>query len=280
MGTKICIGCNKELECNKDNFYYKKRFDKYESRCIKCHKIKHTENKVKNKENWKIRAKEYYQENKNKILEKSKSYLKEYYKENKEKINKQQKENYYLNIEDRSKKAKIKYKENPGYFLKMQKEYQEKVKSDPIKLKKKREYYTNYQKEQHLKNPHIRVIRNQIKNIKELLGTEKTQPSIKELKYTPKEFKQHIENLFKENMNWNSIGVGENKWNVDHKVPVTWFKLKTPFYLVNNLMNLEPIWWIENVKKGNKYSTPICLEYFNLIKEFIKEEYLKSIIVQ
>lgn len=44
-------------------------------------------------------------------------------------------------------------------------------------------------------------------------------------------------------------------------------------------MNLEPIWWIENNKKSNKYSTLICLEYFNLIKEYILEDKLNLIII-
>lgn len=277
MKTKICIGCNKELECNKDNFYYKKKYNNYESRCIPCSRNKHTENKIKNGETWKVRAKEYYIENKEIINEKTKPYRRNYYKENKEKIDLQNKNNYVLNKEDRSKKAKEKYKENPEYFLGLSKNYQNKVKSDPIKLEKQRERYKKWHKENRNKNPHLHLIRNQLKNIKELLGTEKTQPSLLELGYTPDDFKKHIELLFKENMNWGNIGLGKDKWNIDHKIPITWFKQNTPFYLVNNLMNLEPIWWVENNEKSNKYSTPIYLEYFNLIKEHILEERINFI---
>jgi hypothetical protein len=277
METKICIGCNKELECNKDNFYYKKKYNNYESRCIPCFRNKHTENKIKNGETWKFRAKEYYIENKEIINEKTKPYRRNYYKENKEKINNQNKNNYYLNREDRSKKAKENYRNNPKHHLDLQKLYQNKIKLDPVKLEQKKKVNSEWFKKYRKKNPHLHLIRNQLKNIREILGTEKVLSSIIELKYTPDDFKKHIESMFKENMDWDNIGLGEDKWNIDHKIPITWFKPNSPFYLVNNLLNLEPIWWKENITKSNKHSTPICSNYYSLIKEFILEDKLNLI---
>lgn len=254
---KRCIECNHELDESK---FYKKggkyKNNGYQSKCKTCFN-KQTILNQKNK--------------------KFKEYLKNYYLNNKKQINQSSSNNYYLDKENRSKKSKQKYKENPKYFLSRSKQYQNIIKLDPVKLKNKKEYQNNYQKEYRIKNPHISVIRNQIKNIKEILGTSKTNTTFKELQYTSFQFKQHIDNLFKEKMDWSNIGIGEDKWNIDHKIPITWFKLNTPFYLVNNLMNLEPIWWTENIKKSNKYSTYICLEYLNLIKDWIKEEYLELI---
>jgi len=259
MEMKKCIGCNIVLEQTEANFYKKgKKYEGFQSRCKFCFN-KQTISNQKNED--------------------YKKYLKNYYKLNKEKIDLQNKNNYYINKEDRSKKAKEKYHSNSEYYLNLQKSYQEQVKNDPDKLEKQRERFRKWHKENRNKNPHLHLIRNQLKNIKELLGTKKTQPALLELGYTPDDFKKHIEILFKENMYWGNIGLGEGKWNIDHKIPVTWFKQKTPFYLVNNLMNLEPIWWVENNKKSNKYSTPICLEYFNLIKEYILEDKLNLIII-
>ena len=109
---RICIGCNKELDLS--NFYVKKKQNGYESRCKECFKIKHQENKIKNGNNWKIRAKEYYLENIEVISKKAKIYLKEYYKQNKEKIDKLNLNNYYKNQKKRSDQSKKKYKENPN----------------------------------------------------------------------------------------------------------------------------------------------------------------------
>jgi hypothetical protein len=257
MGLKICIGCNEELEQNKDNFYQKgKNKEGFQSRCKRCFNKQTTENHKGNN---------------------YKKYLKKYYKKNKSKIDQQNLNNYNLNKKDRSKKSKEKYQKNPEYYKKLMKNYQEKVNSDPIKLEKKRERLRNWHLQNRIKNPHIHILRNQIRNIREALGTEKILSTHKELKYTPKQFKIHIESLFKDGMLWDNIGNEKNKWNIDHKIPITWFKNNTPFYLVNNLENLEPIWWEENNKKGNKYSTPISKEFFISIKLYIKEEYFKQI---
>lgn len=256
---KICIGCNEELD--ESNFYRKggKNKDKgHQSRCKKCFNDK---------------TKAYQNKNYKKIQENQKIY----YLINKEKINNSNKINYKLNKEERSKKAKEKYKSNPRYFLDKTKAYQNKLKLDPIQFEKSKEKRRKYDAKRRKKYPYLYILRNQIKNIKELLGTHKQTSLKKELGYSPLEFKKHIEYQFKENMNWDNLGLGKEKWNIDHKIPVTWFVKETPFNIVNNLQNLHPMWWEENNLKSNKYSSEIDCEYYNLIKEYIIEDKLINI---
>ena len=73
-------------------------------------------------------------------------------------------------------------------------------------------------------------------------------------------------------MNWNNLGLGENKWNVDHKIPISWFKKETPFNIVNHLSNLHPMWWNENNTKSNNYSTSIDDIYHKLIMDYIQKD--------
>jgi len=66
-------------------------------------------------------------------------------------------------------------------------------------------------------------------------------------------------------------------YHIDHKVPVSWFIKETPVYLINSLSNLQLLPASENVKKRNKFSHPICVEYYNSIQKFIKKAYIEKI---
>jgi hypothetical protein len=58
-------------------------------------------------------------------------------------------------------------------------------------------------------------------------------------------------------MSWNNYGNGENKWNVDHIRPLASFsnledqiQFKEAFHYIN----LQPLWWRENIIKSDKWS--------------------------
>jgi hypothetical protein len=82
--------------------------------------------------------------------------------------------------------------------------------------------------------------------------------------------KAHIETQFTLDMNWKNI-------EIDHKIPVTWFKIETPSYIINDLHNLQPLLISINRIKSNKYSTPINQQYYNKIITFIKPGYEERI---
>lgn len=82
------------------------------------------------------------------------------------------------------------------------------------------------------------------------------------------QLKQHLEVLFDKDMNWNNFGLGYEKWNIDHIIPLKYRNSDGTYYwnqeeLKNSnsetfrkawsLQNLQPKWWKENISKGNRY---------------------------
>jgi hypothetical protein len=77
---------------------------------------------------------------------------------------------------------------------------------------------------------------------------------------------------------FNQIGKHSIGFDLDHKIPVTWFTTYEP-HLVYSLDNLQ---WLEqkiNRTKNNRYSHSISVEYFNKIKNLLKKEYITRFVV-
>lgn len=62
--------------------------------------------------------------------------------------------------------------------------------------------------------------------------------------------------------------------HIDHKIPVSWFKEESPVHVINHLDNLQYLSEEANLKKLNTYNDIVNIEYFNLCKEYLKEEFL------
>lgn len=75
------------------------------------------------------------------------------------------------------------------------------------------------------------------------------------LGYTPNELIAHLESLFKHGMCWENYGNKKDCWSIDHKKPISHFNKNSTIAEINALSNLEPIWHVENCRKGNKWST-------------------------
>lgn len=69
--------------------------------------------------------------------------------------------------------------------------------------------------------------------------------------------KKYLESKFKPGMTWDNWGQGTNKWNLDHKRPLSSFNLSDPAQSQEacHYSNLQPLWEPENLKKGNKYGS-------------------------
>ena len=63
--------------------------------------------------------------------------------------------------------------------------------------------------------------------------------------------KEYLEAKFKKGMNWENYGV----WHVDHIKPCASFNLmkKEEQEKCFHYTNLQPLWAIENIKKGKKF---------------------------
>ena len=85
-----------------------------------------------------------------------------------------------------------------------------------------------------------------IKNI------QKTGSAVKDLGCTIPELKIHLENQFLPGMSWDNWS--PTGWHIDHEVPLDAFDLtdREQFLKACNYTNLQPMWGVENIKKGNK----------------------------
>ncbi len=64
----------------------------------------------------------------------------------------------------------------------------------------------------------------------------------------------HIQEQFTEGMNWDNYGKGIGKWNIDHILPCISFDLskESEQRKCFNYSNLQPLWAIDNLRKGIK----------------------------
>lgn len=70
--------------------------------------------------------------------------------------------------------------------------------------------------------------------------------------------KTHLERQFSDGMTWENYGFGEGKWVVDHIVPCSLFPDLTKEWQQKscfNWQNLQPLWWLDNLRKKDKLET-------------------------
>jgi len=53
-------------------------------------------------------------------------------------------------------------------------------------------------------------------------------------------------------MSWDNYGCGEGKWVIDHKIPIASAQNKKEVEKLNYYLNLQPMWWRENLEKSDK----------------------------
>lgn len=72
--------------------------------------------------------------------------------------------------------------------------------------------------------------------------------------YSIDDLRSHLEKLFTEGMSWELFMQG--KIHIDHKIPISKFNYSSPvdedFKKCWSLDNLQPLWAVDNMKKGNK----------------------------
>jgi hypothetical protein len=84
--------------------------------------------------------------------------------------------------------------------------------------------------------------------------TEKSKRTQEILGCTYEEFKVHLESQFDENMNWDNQGT---YWHMDHIKPISIAASKSEVYELNHYTNFQPLYWEDNLSKGNKYNINI-----------------------
>ena len=72
----------------------------------------------------------------------------------------------------------------------------------------------------------------------------------KDMGYSLKELKEHIESQFEDWMTWENQG---KDWHIDHVIPMSWFSIDS-WKECFALNNLQPMRASENQSKSNRYS--------------------------
>jgi hypothetical protein len=159
-------------------------------------------------------------------------YIREYWKKNKKKI---------------EIKKKTYAEKNKEYLRKKKSEYGKKNKKkirDKARIRVRTYLKTRPQFKLKL------YLRNRVREVLKEQKTIKSQSTFELIGCSPKQLRNHIQKLFKRNMNWNNYG----KWHVDHIVPCSKFDLTDVKQqrICFNYKNLQPLWARENIIKSNK----------------------------
>jgi hypothetical protein len=85
-----------------------------------------------------------------------------------------------------------------------------------------------------------------------LRGIKRDKGLFSRLDYSLESLIAHLESKFTDGMSWENYG----KWHVDHIKPCALFDMTKPedFQQCWSLSNLQPLWALDNYKKGVKYA--------------------------
>ena len=233
--TKIC----KECHCEKlvEDFYKRKDYNGYRHKCKLCitknsniyykeniHKVKERHSiysKIHKKENNEY-AKLYRLEHKKEIAEKNKAYRLKH----KTELSKKRKQ-YCQDNRDKIKKYRLKNKDR------LNKHYNDRRSVD-----------INFKLRCNLSRRFRKAVKQQ--------KTIKSKGSLELLGCSLDDFRKHLESQFKEGMSWENHTY--KGWHMDHIKPCALFDLTDPKQKAEcfHYSNYQPLWWQENLKKGDR----------------------------
>ena len=183
--------------------------------------------------------------------EERKQYNKQYYLDNKEK-RRQSNKQYRLNNKEKIKQYNLDNKEyHKEYRLKNKEKIKQYKKKYDLNNKEKRRKYQNERKKRDPNYKLIKIIRTRIINV--LKGRYKSKRTIELLGCSIEEVWNHLESKFKSGMTKENHGL----WHIDHIKPCASFDLTDPEQqaICFHYTNLQPLWAVDNRRKGSRYGT-------------------------
>lgn len=246
--------------------YVKKYYDSIKDN----YNLKRKKLRKENPEKFKEAQREYYKANSQEIIknvqkyyyknkDKKQKYNKTYRKENIDSIKtqvknrreqfgellrKQARDNYAKNKD----KIREKYKKNSKKITARRKEL---FLLNPEKTRKRQRDYLREKR----KDPIFRAVDSIRRRINSALKSQNQKKSHRTFEFvgcTIPELKNHLEKKFKPGMSWDNQGM--KGWQIDHIKPVSKFDLSKKSEQIKcfHYKNLQPLWWIENLKKSNR----------------------------
>ena len=103
--------------------------------------------------------------------------------------------------------------------------------------------------------------------------------SLLRLNQSKKDFTSNLLKYSDIQLNEHLLSLGYNKdiHDVDHRIPVSWFRDDTPPHIVNHLSNIHPLNKKDNIIKGNRFAHPVEEAYYHEVFPFIKNMYKQRI---
>jgi hypothetical protein len=103
----------------------------------------------------------------------------------------------------------------------------------------------------HKQLPEVRFkesIRHRIYMFMRTINMSKNNKTFNIVGLTPNELREYIEKKFLDGMTWENYGT----WHIDHKIPLVSATCEDDVYKLCYYTNLQPLWKIDNLKKGGK----------------------------
>jgi len=144
------------------------------------------------------------------------------------------------------------------YYSKWSKENRDKLRDYHAQWREKNrehvnEYGKNYERKRRAEDPKYRLgvrTRTAVYTCLKEKDIAKYKSTFDILGYTLDDLMNHLEGLFIDGMTWDNYG----EWHVDHKIPMSSFNFTSvddeEFKLCWSLNNLQPLWAIDNLRKG------------------------------
>jgi hypothetical protein len=181
-----------------------------------------------------------------------------YRQNNNEKVNEWNRGTYYRNIV-KHKETKKKYRDNNKESQKIRgKNYrdnnQEKIKkyyydNKEVLSKKALSRFKNRKKTDKLFSV-ICSIRARFYGFLKSNNITKKNKTFDIVGCKPEDLRGFLEEKFVDGMSWENYG--RNGWHVDHIIPLSSAKTEEEIYKLCHYTNLQPLWEVDNIKKGNK----------------------------
>lgn len=143
-------------------------------------------------------------------------------------------------------------KKESAYIKKWQSANREKMRANQKRYSEaNRSKILKYKSDRFKNDVQARIARNLRTRIRQILWRKKKVGSpIQDLGCGKAELKEYLNKKLVDGMNWENYG----KWHIDHIIPLSSFDLtnREHFLKANNYENLQPLWSIDNIMKGNK----------------------------
>jgi hypothetical protein len=200
---------------------------------------------------------------------------KQYRIDNAEKLKEDKKQSHIRCKEKNNKRSMEWHYANPDHVAELGKLYRREHKEElAIKASARAKanrpkinaYMRVYNKKRLIVDPEYKLIKNLRNRQWHILKSQnllKTSKILDLLGCSAHDWKLYLESKFMVGMSWDNYGYGDDKWNVDHIIPLTKFTLsnKEEYAKAFHFINTRPLWQPLNFSRGNRldYSVPTSL---------------------